>query len=84
MILKSRKHIEKDVADKGVNKAAITVLISRKIEQGKALLNNFLKVILVCQSTTLSYPEEKIVKTFIMTTFHPLNMYIFQHIVSRN
>ena len=38
MILKSRKHMEKNVADKGVNKAAITVLISSKIEQGKALL----------------------------------------------
>lgn len=38
MILKSRKHKEKDVADKDVNKAAITALISRKIGQGKALL----------------------------------------------
>ena len=38
MILKSRTHMEKNVADKGVNKAAITVLISSKIEQGKALL----------------------------------------------
>ena len=38
MILKSRKHMEKDVADKGVNKAAVTVLISSKIGQGEALL----------------------------------------------